>query len=478
MPTINLNKRYNLNIEIDQLVYDTRDIDSKNALFFCINETSYDYVKQAVERGAKLIVSDRKLDESINHVVVDDVLLELSSISDEFYGFPASMLNFIGVTGTDGKTTTSQIIQQLLIQLEDNCGYIGTNGVVYKGFSEKYFCTVPFPPLLHKSLSDMVNAGEKNVVIEATSQGLELKRLENINFNRVVFTNFSPDHLDFHHTLENYLDAKLRVLELTNDDSAVILNVDDPKHLDFINKSNGISVLTYGIENSADYKAENINFFSNKITFDIVYNDCIYNVNSKMIGKFNVYNLLAAIATLHSLGYDLNKLVQLVSKLDTVEGRTMFVENNLGVDIIIDFAHTSNAVDNILSFLRTTSNQENRRLVSLMGVPGRRDKTKRPLIGKLLTQHSDYVYFTSDDPRDEDPKVILEELTSQVVHDKYEKIVDRKAAIKKMITESKPGDILVLLGKGSENKFAIGLGLEDYLEEDVVKDVLATIESK
>ncbi len=473
---INLKKRYGVDIDIDQLVYDTRDITSDKALFFCINETSYSYIDKALALGVKYIISDRKLASDIPHIVVSDVLGDLSSLASELNGNPVNDLDFIALTGTDGKTTTAQIIQHALRVLQGGCGYIGTNGVIYEGFSEKYFCTVPFPPLLHHSLDNMRRAGEKTVVVEATSQGLALKRLEALRFKTLVFTNFTLDHLDFHKTRENYLSAKLHAIDLLTDDATLVLNVDDEIYQEFRARANNKRVLTYGINHHADFNALNIKYYSNKIVFDIEFENNLYHLETNLIGKFNVYNLLAAFAALYSYGYeDLNAVANAINQLKSVEGRSMFIENDLGVDIIIDFAHTSNAVKNILSFLRETTNNENKRLVSLMGVPGRRDSSKRPIVGKTLTTYSDYVYFTSDDPRDEDPNKILDELTSEVVHQNFEKIVDRKTAIRKMITTAKPGDVLVLLGKGSENKFAIGLEEVDYLEEDVVKEILKTL---
>lgn len=476
MIIMNLMKRYGIDVDVDDLVYDTRDIKSNKSLFFCINEASYSFVEVAIELGAVLIVSNRSLNAIIPHVVVDDVLIELSDIAAEFNGYPNTYLDFIALTGTDGKTTTAQIIQSALQLLQGNCGYIGTNGVVYNGFNEKYFCTVPFPPLLHKSLKDMKDANEKTVIVEATSQGLELKRLEALEFDILVFTNFTLDHLDFHKTKENYLKAKLHSLNLLKSTGVLVVNVDDEVYVDFVNNAENQRVLSYGIKNSADFMATNIRYYSNKIAFDISFMGDIYPIQTNLIGEFNVYNILAAVATIYSYGYsNISDVCSVISKIESVEGRSMFVKNDLGVDIIIDFAHTSNAVENILSFLRKTTKAENKRLISLMGVPGRRDSSKRPVVGKILTTYSDFVYFTSDDPRDEDPNTIIDELTSQVVHNSYKRIVDRKLAIKKMITNAQKGDVLVLLGKGAENKFAIGDKEIDYLEEDVVKDVLKSL---
>ncbi len=473
MKIVNLKNRYNIDVDIDQLVYDTRDITSKNALFFCINDTSYSYVDLAVELGVKYIICDRKLDKSIPHIVVDDVLVELSDIASELNNYPANDLEFIAITGTDGKTTTAQIIQHTIRVLQGNCGYVGTNGVIYEGFNEKYFCTVPFPPLLQKSLDDMRNANEKTVVVETTSQALYLKRVESLKFKALTFTNFTADHLDFHKTLENYLEAKLHSLDLLTKDATIVLNLDDDSYSKFASRAKDHKIYTYSINNRADFRAINIEYYSNKINFDIEYQGELYSITTSLIGKFNVYNILAAFATVYSYGFkDLNEIASAINKLQSVEGRSMFIENNLGVDIIIDFAHTSNAVENILSFLHETTSKENKRLISLMGVPGRRDTTKRPIIGKTLTTYSDFVYFTSDDPRDEDPNKILDELTSCTIHSNYKRIVDRKEAVREMIMNAKKGDVLVFLGKGSEDKIAIGNENVDYLEEQVVREVL------
>lgn len=472
---MNLKSRFGIDICIDEIVYDTRDITSNNSLFFCINEASYNFVESAVEKGAVLIVSSKKLDNNIPHVVVDDVLESLSDTSAQFYDYPSKALDFIAITGTDGKTTTALIMQFLLRNLQGNCGYIGTNGVIYEGFSEKYFCTMPFPPLLHKSLLGMKNAKEKTVVIEATSQALALKRVENLSFKQLLFTNFSSDHLDFHLTLDNYLEAKLHSVDLLDKDGILFVNVDDPKSTEFINRSHDQVVYTYSVKTEADYYATNIEFYTNRIEFDINHNDKSYHAVAKLIGEFNVYNVLLAVASVHQYGFELEDIVNNLPLLENVEGRSMFIENDLGIDILIDFAHTSNGVSNILSFLRKTCDREGKRIISLMGVPGRRDATKRPLVGETLTKYSDYVYFTSDDPRDEDPNEIINQMTSGALHRNYDIVVDRKEAIRKMITNAKKGDVLVLLGKGAENKFAIGFEEIDYLEEDVVREVLKSL---
>ncbi len=472
---MNLSKLYGIDINIDEIVYDTRDITSSNTLFFCINELSYNYIDAAALKGAKVFIVDREIDNDVDYVVVDDVLMELSRASNLLNNNPTNDMSVIAVTGTDGKTTTSQIIQNIFRKLEGKCGYVGTNGIIYDGFSHNYECTVPFSPILYKKINDMKSVGESKVVLEATSHGLAMRRVEHLVFDRLVLTNFTKDHLDYHKTIENYLNAKLHAVDLMSEDGILVLNADDIKHVDFSNKANGKKVYTYALNADADFKAINIKSYTNKMTFDVLFEGNKYYVETNLVGKFNVYNTLAAIATVYTYGYELNKFVDLIKFCDSIEGRSMFVENDLDIDILIDFAHTSNGVENVLSFLKSSVENTEKKIISLMGTPGRRDASKRPSLGKILTTYSDYVIFTTDDPRDEDPNKIIDEMSCQVVHNNYERIIDRKEAIKRAISIANKGDVVALLGKGSEPFFALNGKDIPYLEEDVVKSILENI---
>ncbi len=474
---MNLKNLYNIDLNIDEIVYDTRDITTKNALFFCINETSYKFIDNAYEKGAVVFVVDREIDNDVEYVVVEDVLLELSRVSCIFNQNPTNDLSIIAVTGTDGKTTTSQIIQNIFRKLEGMCGYVGTNGIIYKGFSHNFECTVPFSSVLYRKLKDMIEVGEKKVIIEATSHGLAMKRLEHLKFERVVLTNFTKDHLDYHKTIENYLEAKLHSVDLLVEDGILIVNNDDAASKHFIDRAKNRNVITYAINSDADFIAQNFKFDTNKMKFDVVFNNVTYTVKSNLVGEYNIYNILAAIATVYSYGYELNEFIDYIVDCDFIEGRSMFVKNDLGIDILIDFAHTSNGVENVLSFLRNSVNGTDKRIISLMGTPGRRDASKRPYLGEILTKYSDYVIFTTDDPRDENPDKIIDEMTCKVLHNNYERIIDRKQAIEYAIKIAKKGDVVALLGKGSETSFALD-GIDvPYLEEDVVNEILNKIKS-
>lgn len=473
---MNLKQLYNIDININGMSYDTREL-KENDAFFCINESSYDYIDQALSFKPSVIFSNRKLDISIPCIVVEDVTRELSRVSSLFYNNPSSKLKNVGITGTDGKTTTSIIIQNLLNKI-GKCGYVGTNGVIYGNFNKNYFCTTPFPPLLYKSLNDMVNDNQEYLVIEATSHGLDQSRVEDITFDIGLLTNITKDHLDYHKTLENYINAKLHLIDLMKEDATLIVNNDDNYSTTFIKKyqenHTGI-VYTYGLSEGCSFRAINVKYTPRMITFDLSFEDKIYPVKTNLIGKFNIYNILAAIATIYSLNHPIESFIEYASELPEIDGRSHFVENDLGIDILIDFAHTPNGIESMLSYLREACDLENKKLKALVGCPGKRDKSKRAPIGVSATTHSDYVYFTSEDPRNEDPNEILKDVISEVTKDNYEIIVDRKDAIRKCLSEAKPGDFIALLGKGIENKFAIGDVEYDYLEEDVVLDVLNSL---
>ncbi|HOP66061.1 MAG TPA: UDP-N-acetylmuramoyl-L-alanyl-D-glutamate--2,6-diaminopimelate ligase [Bacilli bacterium] len=447
--------------EIFDTPYDTmiKDIKTNSRevnegdLFVCImgfNVDRHDYAKQAIEAGAKALVVKRLLDVEVPQILVDDPNKELVNIVTKFYDYPSTKMNMIGVTGTDGKTTTSTIIYQLLNQI-DKCGYIGTNGAECPGYKEELNNTTPVPEHLHRIFNNFYEHGCKYVSMETSSNALSQHRCDSIEFDYSIFTNFTHEHLDWHKTVENYLKAKQMLFEQTKKDGYCIINIDDPVSKDIAEASNG-KVIYYGENEKADVGFNNIEFNNNGTNFDVLYKDKTYHINSPLLAKFNVYNLTAALTIFLLIGYDINKLD--LSKIN-IDGRMYEIKLGQDYRVIIDFAHTPNATQKILDFANTIKKGK---IISVAGSAGDRDVIKRPIIGKILVDNSDYVIFTYDDPRKDDINQIIDEMTKDVMDkkDKFERIIDRKDAIKKAIDIAEKDDIVLILGRGNETKVPIG----------------------
>ena len=436
--------------EYDTLVKDvktnTKEI-NKGDLFVCIkgfNVDRHDFVHEAKEKGAAALVVNHKVDSDLPQIIVKDTNKELASICTKFYDYPSTKMTMVGVTGTDGKTTTSTIIYELLNEIT-TCGYIGTNGVHSPNYDDDSNNTTPTTEHLNRFLNNFYEKGCKFVAMEAGSEGLAQGRCEGIEFDYGIFTNLTHEHLNFHKTMDNYLIAKSALFKQTKKDGYCLLNIDDPYSKEMSKYCNG-KVLYYGSNKDANFRFDNVVITPNYSTFDLIYKNKTYNINSPLLGRFNVYNLTAALSILILMGYNINEFD--LSNL-FIDGRMNDIDLGQDFKVIVDYAHTPNGY---LNLFELTRNLKSNKTIIVAGSAGERDKTKRPTMGKILVDNADLVIFTYEDPRSEDPNDIIDDLTSEVMDktDKFIRIVDRHEAIKHAIEIANTGDMVLILGKGDE----------------------------
>lgn len=404
------------------------------------NSNGEDYINKAIENGASKVVVESDNKYSIETIKVESARKYLVDYLKTNYGKYLDNMNIIGITGTNGKTTTCFLIYQMLNKLGKKCAYIGTIGY----YLDKKICSLPNTSPDICEIYDMIinayDAGYNYVVMEVSSQGIDMGRLDSIKFNYGAFTNLTQDHLDYHITMEKYAQAKQKLFYNLKDNGISIINSDD-SYKDYFKIKNYVE---YGINNN-DYKIEEYNL-DYKINFKLNIKGNIYTFNSKLIGKYNMYNLVCAIGILNEMNININDILKVVEDVSAPPGRTDIInyKNNL---IIIDYAHTPDAMKNIYELVNDI-NKGN--IYTVFGCTGDRDKTKRPIMMDIATNNSKYVILTSDDLHNEDFNDITNDTIKNITKNNYEIIKDRGSAIKKGISLLKDRDILLLLGKGHE----------------------------
>lgn len=453
-------------------IEDDSRIKNDNYLFCCIKGLTvdgHDYVKSAIENGAVAILSEKDLDVDVPVVKVKDTNKAMIDVLSRFYDEVDKKLKLIGVTGTDGKTTVASIIYQLL-NLMDKAGYIGTNGIECEGYSQNNHLTTPFPRDLYMALDNFNKNGCNYVSMEVSSERLLTKRMDDMKFDIAIFTNLTKDHINNHKTYANYRECKGKLFGMVKNNGFAIINNDD-ENVSYYKKASNGTVITYGINSKADYKATDIIIAPKKLLFKLQTPDeAEYMVESPLSGKYNVYNLMAAIITCVSLGFNIQTIIDNIENLKPIKGRADVIDYNDKFKVLIDYAHTANALKNVLEFARVLSNGS---VITVTGSAGGRDHVKRPEMGKIVTSLSDYVIFTMDDPRYEDPNDIIDEMISELDDNlyNYERVIDRPSAIKKALKIAKEGDIVVIAGRGNDTFIPIGdkvVRCNDY--EEVYKN--------
>ena len=411
-----------------------------------INKDGHDYIDEALEKGAKYIIDCSK----------DFLYTLLLNFSDIF-----NDITIVGITGTNGKTTSCFMTYELLKSFNIKCAYIGTLGFYIKDKIRDLDNTTPDIITLYNILIDCKKENVKVVVMEVSSHSIELDRIYGIKFDYVVFTNLTGDHLDFHKDINSYLNVK-RNLFLNNSNALGISNIDDKYGYLFKTNNN----ITYGF-NSNDYKIIDYKLYLDKLIYRFKYKNKKYKVKLNITGKYNIYNSIISIIILHNMGYKINKIIKNINKIKLPDGRMELIKY-LKSYVIIDYAHTSDAVYNVL---KSVNEYKKSKVYTIIGCGGNRDSSKRKEMGKISTDLSDYVIFTNDNPRDEDPKSILNDITNELNNNNYEIIEDRGIAIKKGISMLKKDDILLILGKGHE-KYQIMNGIKYYFsdKDEVIKN--------
>lgn len=441
-------------VEIKNISYNSKKA-KPGDLFICLtgeHVDGHEFAQEALRNGAVVLVVEKRLTVKAPQIVVESTSEVISKISNIFYSSPSKKVNVIGVTGTNGKTTVTHLIQKLYEAFNKNCALIGTLGHKFKS-DEPYkdaMHTTPQAPELQELIYNINKKSIDNIVMEVSSHSLVQHRVSDVDFNGAILTNLTQDHLDFHITMENYFCAKALLFERLVAGDFAIINKDDEyadKFIELILPT--VNLYTYSVAEKADIMAKDITFSNSGASFTCVIKDKKYNVNLKMNGMFSVYNVLAAIATALALGFDIEKSIKVLENISGVAGRFEIITTK--PTVIVDYAHTPDGLENVLKAAKGIKS-EHGKLICIFGCGGDRDATKRPKMGKIAEELADKVIVTSDNPRSESPQQIITDIlagfksTSNVIVEP-----DRELAIKEASKIASPNDVVLVAGKGHED---------------------------
>ncbi len=419
-------------------------------LFVCtmgVKADRHDFIDEAIEKGASAVIVSHDVGaKKVPIIKVDNTNYELSKLCQRFYDYPEHELTMIGVTGTDGKTSTATIIQTLIGK--KNCGYIGTNG---RSWADKVLDdnpnTTPDETVLYRFLRDFRNDNCKYAVMETSSEAYFRKRLENLEFDASVYTNITSEHLNIHGSFENYVECKKELFKRTKKDGLCILNSDDTYYQEIKKICNG-KVYTYGTSNDDTLQIMDFKVYPTRTTIKWKYEDKIYDIESPLLGDFNVYNLSAGMLLCLKLGFSIEELIENIKNIK-ISGRLELLDTNTKYYVMVDYAHTPNGISKLLNFVHTL---DINRSIVVIGQAGERDYLKRPKVGNTVVNNASYAIFTYEDPRSENPKDICEDIIKELksTHNNYEIVIDRREAIERAINIAKDNDMVLILGKGNE----------------------------
>ena len=464
--------------EIEGISYNSKKA-HQDDIFICLtgeHVDGHEYAEEAVSNGACLCVVERRLNLDVPQIVVSDTSEAIAQISDLFYSSPSKKLNLIGVTGTNGKTTVTHLIQRLFEAENKKCALIGTLGNKMNSQDDYHDAkhTTPQAPELQKLFYEINEKNIPNVVMEVSSHSLAQHRVDFAEFNGAVLTNLTQDHLDFHITMQNYFRAKAKLFENLYTGDFAVINADDSYAGQFLEViSPGVNVYTYGIKMPADVRAENIIFDDNGASFTCDIQGKKYEVKLLMNGMFSVYNALAALTAALANGLDMENSIKTIETIKGVAGRFEVVTRK--PTVIVDYAHTPDGLENVLKAAREITSPEGK-LVCIFGCGGDRDATKRPKMGAIAEELADKVIITSDNPRSEDPQQIitdilagLKSVNSVIVEP------DRELAIKEASKIAKINDVVVVAGKGHEDYQILADKTIHFDDREKVKEIFEGI---
>ena len=474
----NVNKKFtrgSLSIEISNIDYDSRNI-KEDGLFICINgefSNGHHFIKNAIENGAKAFIIDEDVEyiEGYTYIKVDESKAAMAKIASNFYNNPSENIKIIGVTGTNGKTSVTTFLSQILNSY-NKCGLIGTikiddgkNEIISKN-------TTPDSLDIQKSLFKMIENKCNYCAMEVSSHSLALNRVEGIDIDIGIFTNLTEDHLDFHKNLDEYRNVKEQLFYKTK--KANIINIDDESGKIMLEHIKNIEtpLYTYSLENNADFMAKNIIYYASGVSYKLItptYEDYI---KIPVPGKFTVYNTLAAISACYVLDIPIEIIKRELERSIGVEGRIEVVKNKKNLNVIVDYAHTPDALENILNSIKDFASGK---IIVVFGCGGDRDKQKRPTMGRIAQQNSDIVIITTDNPRTENPNDIIDDILAGMDNNNYIVIKDRKEAIEKAISLANKDDIVLIAGKGHENYQIIGRIKYDFDDRKIAKEIIDNI---
>lgn len=454
----------------NSIEYDSRKI-QKGDIFVAMKGFSTDgnnYIDKAIKNGAVCILTDEKEHnfsgyKDISFYYIKDLRKHLGVICANLYGHPEKKLKIIGVTATNGKTTSTYILENIL----ENSSRVGTTNYRVKDKFYEAHNTTPESMDIIKLMSESVKKGVEYFIMEVSSHALALGRVDMLEFDGAIFTNLTQDHLDYHKTFEAYFKAKCHLMDLLKKDAKISLNVDD-KYIKTIHSKKAVS---FGIKNG-EIRGEVLEYTNKGMNILIKVKDEIKKFHTSLIGEYNLYNILGVVSVLINLGIDFNEIVDKISKMKPVVGRFELIENNLNARIVVDYAHTPDGLENVLNTLKNITKGK---VYCVFGAGGDRDKTKRPIMGKIATKYCDYLILTSDNPRTEDPLAILSDIEEGIKeqnYTKYIKIEKREEAIKYAISLLKENDGLMIAGKGHETYQIIGTKTRYFSDQEEVKKSL------
>jgi UDP-N-acetylmuramoyl-L-alanyl-D-glutamate--2,6-diaminopimelate ligase len=435
------------------------------------------FVRQAIERGAIAIVSQDAAPENVAvaWTVVNDARRALALLAAEFFGNPSTGLQVIGITGTNGKTTTAYLVASIFDAAGIRCGVLGTVGYRIGAETREATHTTPESPEVQQMLREMLDRGCGACAMEVSSHALSLHRVDGMTFAAGVFTNLTRDHLDFHADMEAYFQAKRRLFEMLPRDAPSLINLDDPRAASLIELAG--RPVTYAVNRPADITPGPLSFSLQGLTFDVRTPRGTLHIKSSLVGRPNVYNILAAVSTATALGISFDAIERGITSLDGVPGRFQVVSGTKDdVTVVVDYAHTDDALRNLLETARPLTAA---RLITVFGCGGDRDRTKRPLMGAVAGRLSDLIVITSDNPRSEDPLKIIEEIqrgiTVDTRRDTAQRMLtypDRREAIGKAIELARPGDVVLIAGKGHEKYQIVGGDVRPFDDVAVAREAL------
>ncbi|MFH0738893.1 MAG: UDP-N-acetylmuramoyl-L-alanyl-D-glutamate--2,6-diaminopimelate ligase [Candidatus Omnitrophota bacterium] len=453
---------------------------SYSFIFVAIKGTHIDadkFIPEAIAKGAgAVIIQDGahesvKISEYYNQAVfikVADTRRALAVLAAEFWAHPSLRLHVVGITGTNGKTTVSYLIEAIVKEVGATVGVVGTVNYRFKDRIIPSVNTTPGPVELESLLAQMSGQGVSYVAMEVSSHALDQERIGGIDFKSAIFTNLTQDHLDYHVTLDNYFQAKARLFKDLKPGSFAVINNDDEYGRKIIGLTKA-GKITYSIDGKAEVRASDI-------SFDIKHTEFIVNAaglrtdfKSKLIGRHNVYNMLAAISWAMRAGIEIKVIRRAIANFSSVPGRLERIDSTAPFTVFVDYAHTEDALKNVITTLREFSL---RKIISVFGCGGDRDRGKRPKMGEVVSRLSDYMVITSDNPRSEDPLAIIEEIVKGVKNNNYCVIPDRKEAIRKSLLLAKPADIVLVAGKGHEDYQVLRTGKVHFDDREAIRECL------
>ncbi|MBE0392765.1 UDP-N-acetylmuramoyl-L-alanyl-D-glutamate--2,6-diaminopimelate ligase [Flavobacterium sp. PL002] len=461
-------------IAINKMDFDSRKIEL-NDVFVAIRGTvsnGHDFIQKAIELGAKAIVCDilpDTLQSDVTYVKVEDTNKALAFIAANYFGNPSEKLKLVGITGTNGKTTIASLLYQLFQKAGFKVGLLSTVKIMVDTKEYKATHTTPDSITINHYLNEMIENNVDYCFMEVSSHGIHQKRTEALHFTGGVFTNLSHDHLDYHPTFAEYRDVKKSFFDNLPKSAFALSNIDDKNGAVMLQNSVA-KKCTYALKSYADYKAQ---ILENQLS------GLLLKVNGsevwvKLIGTFNAYNVLAIYGAAIELGMDSLETLRLLSDLESVSGRFQYIVSETNVTAIIDYAHTPDALENVLKTINDIRTK-NEQLITVVGCGGNRDKTKRPIMAEIASELSDKAVLTSDNPRNEDPEAIINEMEKGVAAQNYKKVLaitDRKQAIKTACQLAQPNDIILIAGKGHETYQEVNGVRHDFDDMKIVKEIL------